>query len=343
MSDDLDPLTPEAALDYYLDERRYDLADSTYRTHESRLQSFVDWLEDQDIHNMNDVDLRVVHSYCVYKREDNGDEDPCTGMTMQGQVSTVRKFLERCVDLNAVSENLPNRVRLPKVRGEDQSDDRKLDAGRANAILEHLREFEYVSNKHVTLLLIWRTTARRSGIRSLDLQDFDAEDRALCYRHRPDEGTPLKNTSASERDVSLKPHVASVIEDYINGPNRYDVTDENGRAPLITTKQGRPSLSTIQGWMYQVTRPCVIGGCPHDVEMKECEATRYDQASTCPSSLSPHPIRTGSITAHRDAGTPRAVVSDRGDVSERILEKHYDKASRRQRMHRRRDHLPDEL
>jgi hypothetical protein len=93
-----------------------------------------------------------------------------------------------------------------------------------------------------------------------------------------------------------------------------------------------------------VTRPCEIGeACPHDEDPATCEAVDYDKASKCPSSLSPHPVRTGSITAHRDAGTSRQVVSDRGDVSEKILEQHYDKASKRQRMRRRRDHIPEDL
>ncbi|WP_327051138.1 hypothetical protein [Halomicrococcus gelatinilyticus] len=147
-----------------------------------------------------------------------------------------------------------------------------------------------------------------------------------------------------ERDVSLEPHVANVVEDYIRGPNRHDVTDEYGRKPLITTQYGRPSLTTIQNWIYRITRPCEMGeACPHDEDPTTCEAAGNDGASKCPSSLSPHPVRTGSITALRDAGTPRQVVSDRGDVSEKILEKHYDKASKRQRMRRRRDHIPEEL
>jgi hypothetical protein len=65
MSEDLDPITPEAALTYYLDQRRYDIRETTVRTHESRLRSYVDWLKDQDIQNMNDLDLRVVHAYRV--------------------------------------------------------------------------------------------------------------------------------------------------------------------------------------------------------------------------------------------------------------------------------------
>ncbi|WP_202613924.1 hypothetical protein [Halostella pelagica] len=118
------------------------------------------------------------------------------------------------------------------------------------------------------------------GIRTLDLEDFDVDDQALCLRHRPDEGTPLKNGPTGERDVSLHPHVAAVGEDYIDGPNRFNVTDEYGRSPLITTRQGRPSLSTLQNWIYRITWPCKVGEpCPHDEDPETCEAANYDQAS----------------------------------------------------------------
>ena len=339
----LDPITPDAALDYYLDARRYDLRETTLRTHKARIKSFVRWLKKQEIHNMNDVDLQVVHAYRVYKREDNGDDSPCNSVTMQGQVSTLRRFLNHLVDIDAVSEELPERIRLPKVDG-DGSSDTLLDQGRAKAILDYLREFQYASPEHVTILLMWRTSARRGGIRALDLGDFDREDRALSFRHRPKKGTPLKNGEGGERDVSLASHVARVLEDYIDSPNRYDVTDDYGRAPLITTQFGRPSVSTLQNWIYRVTRPCEIGEpCPHDYDPQTCEFTHYDHASECPSSVSPHAVRTGSITALRDADVPREVLSDRGDLSERILEKHYDKASKRQRMRRRRKHFPEDF
>ncbi|WP_336330995.1 tyrosine-type recombinase/integrase [Haloarcula sp. CGMCC 1.2071] len=343
MSDDLDPITPEAALEYYVDTRQYDLRETTMRSHESRLRSFVDWLQDQGIQNMNDVDVRTIHEYRVYKREDNGDDDPCNSVTMQGQVSTIRRFLDYLTDIDAVSESLPERVRLPNVDG-DGTSDAQLDSARAEPILEYLHEYRYASAQHITLLLMWRTSARRGGIRALDLDDFDAEDRALCFRHRPETGTPLKNGERGERDVALSAHVAGIIEDYISSPNRHSVEDDHGRTPLITTEFGRPALTTLQNWVYRLTRPCVIGEpCPHDYDPETCEYNTSDGASGCPSSVAPHAVRTGSITAHRDAGTPREVVSDRGDVSEKILEKHYDKASKRQRMRRRRDHVPEDI
>lgn len=340
---ELKPITPDAALDYYLDARRYDLRETTLRTHKSRLKSFVRWLKEEEINNMNDVDLQVIHAYRVYKREDNGNEPTCNDVTMQGQVSTVRRFLDYLVDIDAVSEELPERIRLPNVQG-DGSSETMLDQGRAKAILDHLREFQYASPEHVTLLLMWRTAARRGGIRALDLEDFDQDDRALCFRHRPEQDTPLKNGESGERDVALSPHIAQVLTDYIDSPNRHSVTDEYRRAPLLTTQHGRPSVGTIQNWVYRMTRPCVIGEpCPHDYDPDTCEFTGHDRASGCPSSVSPHAIRTGSITALRDSGTPREIVSDRGDVSEKILEKHYDKASKRQRMRRRKEFVPEDF
>lgn len=350
MSDDLDPITPQAALDYYLDTRKYDLAEDTYASHRYRLDSFVRWLASEDhsdgeITNMNDVDLRTVHAYRVFKREENWpDEPPCNGPSMQGQVSTLRVFFGHLADIKAVRSDFKERIRLPKLQEGEDVDERTLDAERANAILDHLHRWEYATPHHVAFLLIWRTCCRVGGLRSLDVSDFDRDDRALSFRHRPDEGTPLKNKNGSERDVALKRHVAEVLEEYIDGPHHHSVTDEYGRRPLITTKQGRATTSTLRNWMYRWTQPCRIGeACPDGRDHDECEARRHDRLSHCPFVFSPHPIRAGSITAHRDAGTPREVVSDRGDVSEKILEKHYDQASKRQRVRRRRDFIPEDL
>ncbi|WP_436928173.1 tyrosine-type recombinase/integrase [Halosimplex amylolyticum] len=350
MSDDLDPITPHAAVNYYLDTRQYELADETYQSHQYRLDSFARWLTDEEkgdgeISNMNDVDLRTVHAYRVFKREENWpDEDPCNTVSMSGQVSTLRVFFERLADIKAVPSGFHERIRLPKVPDGEDVDERVLDAERANAILDHFHSWEYATAHHVTFLLFWRTSCRLGGLRSLDVSDFDPDENALSFRHRPDEGTPLKNKYGSERDVSLKPHVAEVIQDYIEGPNRNEVTDDYGREPLITTEHGRPCTSTLRNWMYFWTQPCRLGEkCPEGRDPNECEARRHGNLSQCPMVFSPHPIRAGSITAHRDAGTPREVVSDRGDVSEKILEKHYDQASKRQRMRRRRDFIPEDL
>lgn len=339
MSDDLDPLAPQAAMDLYLDARKEELSKATLSTHTYRVQAFVDYLELQGIRNMNDVGGRDIHAYRVYRRE----EDDLKAVTLQGQLSTVKQFLRLCASVDAVPENLPEKVLLPNVGKAERSDDTKLGAARTEAILDYLSRYEYASRKHVILLLLWRTSMRRGGLRAIDVDDFDPEEPSLSLRHRPEEDTPLKNGLWGERDVSLHPYVGEVVADYIDGP-RKDRPDQYGRDPLITTTQGRAALSTIQNIVYGMTRPCKLGEpCPHDRDPDECDAAQFNYSSSCPSSRSPHQVRTGSISAHLDAGTPKAVLSDRADASEQILDEHYDKATQREKMRRRRDYIAEDL
>jgi len=349
VSDELDPITPEAALDYYLETRRYDLADETMTSHRYRLESFVEWLVSEDhgdgeVTNLNEIDLRTIHAYRVFKREENWeDQEPCNAVSMQGQVSTIRVFLEHLVGIDAVDENLHERVKLPKVRDGDGVDERLLEAERATSILEYMNQWEYATANHVAFLIFWRTSCRLGDLRALDIKDFDPEEGALSFRHRPSTGTPLKNKKRGERDASLKPHVVEVIEEYLESPNRHEVTDEHGRTrwsrPRAATRDGdTPELDVPDDPALSHRRGVSRGAGPERVRLRN-----FDQLAGCPDSLSPHPVRAGSITAHRDAGTPREVVSDRGDVSEKILEEHYDQASERERMRRRREFIPDNL
>lgn len=335
---ELEPITPEAALDYYVDARRGEVAKATLRDHEYRLQTFTDWCEDEGITNLNDVDLRDVHRWRVWKREERG----CNINTMHGQVSTLRTFLRVVAGIGGVRRRVAENIRVPTPGKDERSDDTKISPERAHATLDWLSTYEYAGQRHVTFLLAWRIPLRRGSIRALDLDDWLPEEQILQVRHRPPE-TPLKNGDGGERDVNIASDVAAVVDDYLaNSRRRRGGPDD--RESLIVTREGRPVVSTVQQWIYQVTRPCVIGDpCPHDEDPETCEAATYSGASKCPSSRSPHQIRTGSVTAHRNAGTPRDVLSDRADASERVLDEHYDKAGLRDQAKRRRDHLPDSI
>jgi hypothetical protein len=100
--------------------------------------------------------------------------------------------------------------------------------------------------------------------------------------------------------------------------------------------------SSIRTKMYQVSRPCWYGdGCPHDREIETCEATEVGKRSRCPSARSPHDFRSGRLTYYRIKEVDKTVVSDRMDASEKVLDKHYDRRSERQKAEQRRSHLPD--
>ena len=340
MSEDLRPVPPETAKDIYLEQRRDEVSDQTLQSHRYRIEQFVEWCQEVgEIDSMSEVTGLDIHNYRVYRRE----EDELKAVTLQGQLSTLRQFLRVCASVDAVDEELANKVLLPTVKKSERSDDEKLEADRAQALLEYLGNYDYASREHVILLLMWYTSMRRGGVRTLDVEDFDRDEPALEIRHRPESDTPLKNGEWSERDIGIRDELATVLEDYI-ADRRKGVTDEYGRNPLLTTAQGRVALGTIKRDMYRITRPCFYTNeCPHDREISDCDATKTQHASKCPSSRSPHPIRTGSVTAHLDAGAPKPILGDRVDMTEDTMEEHYDKASKRERMYRRRDHLPEEI
>lgn len=58
----------------------------------------------------------------------------------------------------------------------------------------------------------------------------------------------------------------------------------------------------------------------------------YAQASKCPSSVSSHPFRRGSITHYLNNEIPEIAVGDRANVSQEVLELHYDQRTKREKM-----------
>ena len=334
--EDLDPIAPEAAVDLYLDQRHDEVSEQTLQSHRYRLEQFVDWCDDEGVTNLNDVSGRDLHAYRVHRREE-GDLKP---VSLQGQLSTLRVFLGFCASIDAVPEGLRSKVLLPTVSGSEQASKTNLDPAQAESTLEYLDRYHYASRQHVVMLLLWKTGMRSGAVRALDLGDCELDgEPAVELVHRPEEDTPLKNGEHGERWVALSTHVARVLEDYRDGP-REAVTDDYGREPLLTTTHGRASRSTVRDTVYRATRPCWYGEeCPHDRDPEECEATEFDAASKCPSSRSPHDVRSGAITAHLLDDVPVEIVSDRMDVSQDVLDRHYDRRTEREKMEQRRNHL----
>jgi site-specific recombinase XerD len=49
----------------HIDERSHELADATLQSHRYRLKQFVQWFDQQDIDNLNELSSRDIHHFRV--------------------------------------------------------------------------------------------------------------------------------------------------------------------------------------------------------------------------------------------------------------------------------------
>lgn len=345
----LDPISPRDGISMFHDAMRDEHAESTRRSAKHRLRSFLQFCNEHDINNLNDLNGRDLYNYRTWRREGQGDGyDEIKPVTLKSQLATLRRFLRFAANIDAVPPELYEQVKLPTMKNGEDVSDSTLRPERAIAILDYLEHAHPATRNHIIILLLWTTGARSGALRALDLRDLDLNGShprvsgpALHFVHRPDTGTPLKNQENGTRWNRINEKTAGYLADYIEY-HRHDVTDEYDREPLLTTEQGRPAGNTIRTNLYRVTRPCWRGEpCPHDRDVDNCEYTHLDKASQCPSARSPHDVRSGRVTHYRREDVPRQVVQDRLNASEDILDRHYDRRTDLEQAEQRSDYLPD--
>lgn len=325
-TDNLEPIDPCTAQKLYLDHKETQSMEWTVRGHRYRTNHFVRWCDEQSIDNMNDLTGRDIHEYRLWRKED-GDLNT---VSLQTQMCTIRVFLRWCGSIEAVDPDLHSKVMVPQVPPEEQQRDELLEADDAQEILAYLSEFHYASIKHIVLALLWETGMRTGAARSLDLKDVDLTDQFLTLKHRPETETPLKNGGGGERLVAISDDLAYLLEDYIEN-TRPRKTDDFGREPLLTSREGRLSSTSVRRYVYDVTAPCF-----RNLECPDCER---ETLAKCPESATPHSVRRGSITHFLTEDVPTEVVGDRMDVSRKILDKHYDRRSEEVKLEQRRSYL----
>jgi site-specific recombinase XerD len=331
---DLEPISPKKAVGLYLSHRSGSVRERTIQAHRYRLGQFREWLESEGITNLNDLTGRDIERYFRYRRETGVRET-----TIRGNSYTYRAFLSYCEAIEAVESGLSDKVLIPSLSRRELSRDHALEPDRVQEILEHLDQFEYASLQHVIVALLFHVGCRLGGLRALDVDDYHPEEQFLSFVHRPETGTPLKNGVEGERAVHLSEEVVELLEDY-RRVTRSDVVDDHGRRPLVATRYGRVSDSAVRHSTYRVTRPCIIGdACPHDRDLDECEALDDGYESQCPSSRSPHDVRSAAIMHMRSVGIPPDVVSERVNATREVIELHYDERTDVERMEARRSHL----
>ena len=335
---DLQPIHPKEAVEMYLDKRKDEVSKETWRKQRSRLRAFLQFCEEKDITNLNDLTGRDLHRYRSWRKNGEGEGyGEVNLVTIRSGLSTLRVFLEFAAGIEAVEQGMRERVMVPDPNA---SKDEKLDIERGRKILGELERFHYASREHITFSLIWTAGLRLGTLRAIDVDDFNPDVPCIELRNRPEKGTRLKNGEDSVRDIHLSEYYVNAIEDYIRH-NRHDVKDEHGRRPLLTTSRGRPAKTTLRKTIYLVTQTCHFGAdCPHGKERATCEFRSKDQLSKCPSVQPPHNVRRSAITRLMQDSAGEA-VSGRVDASLDTIFEHYDKRSERDRMKTRKKLLND--
>lgn len=320
-----------SAVERYLNERKEDVSDSTLYNHSSQLKQFTEWCRDeQDTEKVAAIDGWLISDFKVYRRDDCGIEN----VSLYNQMTIIRVFIKWC-ESRGLLEGISENIMMPTV--ENDSKEEILESDRGQEVLDSLDTYEYASLKHTLFAILWTTGMRIGTARTIDVDDYDSEERFVEIHHRPETDTPLKNKTAAERQVNLHGWVCTIIDDYLTG-HRHTVTDDHGRDPLLTTRQGRAHRNTLRKQIRAITRPCEFDNeCPFGESIEKCEATSYDAASKCPGSVPPHSLRRSAITNFLNEGHSKELISDRMDVSVDTLEKHYDARSEGEKRELRRE------
>jgi site-specific recombinase XerD len=325
-------MTIQQAIDRFVRKRKTEATDRTIRGYRSRLTQFNKWTRKQGIDTIGELTAWHIDEYDMSLRED--DAAPTT---IKGRMSTINVFLDYCANIGAVDEELSESVDVPNLTKKQEQNQERLAEEDALAALEFFRDSRayFGVPMHAFLELAWHTGARLGSLKGLDLGDYHSDEQYIEFVHRPSTGTPLKNKHDGERLVGLADPVCDALDVYIDR-ERSDKRDDHGRNPLFSTRQSRPSFSTLRAWSYQASMPCLWTECPHGRRRESCEYTERIHASKCPSSRSPHRIRTGSITWQLNRGLDIEIVAERVNASPSTIRQHYDQASGQEEFEKRR-------
>lgn len=338
-TDDREPseVTPlQKARRDFLQYKQQTQKESTARAYKYPTKDFIQYCEKVGVSITGNVSKRNITKWIDQRRNE------VKPITVHNNAKHVRVFLKWMAQRELVEWDLHEKMEIPSVPEDQDVNQQVLREGHAESVLDYLDTYHYASVYHSIFYTMWHTGCRISGIMSLDLEDFEPsshDDNILKFRNRKDTGTPLKNGNTGERDVTISDGLTAVLQDYISS-RREQSTEEGDREPLFTVPQSGSRIYRQRAYrnVVAVTRPCVSGeNCPHNRDIDECEAAQQkENAPSCPSSVSNHPVRKGSITNHINEGWPKEALSERVDVGVDVLEKHYDfRTNERKRQNRR--------
>ena len=111
--EETDTLDPRTALQMYLQQRRSEVADATLSAHERRLRKFVEWCRENDIDDVGNLSGYHLHEFSVWWQK-GAKTDDLSPEPLRSALLPLRVFLRFLRSIDAVGEELPDKVILPK-------------------------------------------------------------------------------------------------------------------------------------------------------------------------------------------------------------------------------------
>lgn len=309
--------------------RRQNRSPATISQYKRTIPTFVRFVGNSWVRYPSELSTEVVDGY-VDDLYDEYDSD-ATILTHTKNIHAWLKWLNK---RGLCGESIYRILSKDELGLSPQARDEALPSPEAAHILETLQKQRRGSALSALMELFWNGGPRIGGVHSLDVSDFYPTDNEIRFRHRPDQGTRLKNGDETddthgdgERDIGIRPQAVEAIKLYLQ-TERPDVTDAYGRKPLFATAQGRAARSTLRRWVYKATSCRWLHGGPTDIT---CDGSCDPDSNVCSHAYYPHAIRRGAIVAHLSGGLRPDRAGERFNVSTSIIKRHYDPRVKQQR------------
>lgn len=311
----------DSAVERYLQSRSGDITESSIDTYRKQLRVFGYWCVDNGIYhvgNIGPVDL-------IDWKDDRRQEVKKT--TLQNDMKSVNDMLAFYERIDVVDDGMstvldPDDLNLDR---EDRISDVQFPVDSIHAALDHWNAVDPYRRDRAVFSTLWDTGARTSGLRALDVDDFDRREGTLTFKNRPHSGTRLKNKQEGERVVNLTDTTTDVLATYIDEHRvecvetvdvskdvvhevEAEIVEENEdtvtveREPLFSTRFGRMAKSSYN---------------------RVCERAA-DIVGESDRKRSPHTVRKARIGDLLSQGWDIQDVSGRCDVGPKTLRQHYD-------------------
>jgi site-specific recombinase XerC len=305
----------------FLSQRR-DRSPATIAQYKRTIPDFIDYAAEQSITTPGELTTNLIDAYDSTLRARYGSD-----ATILTYTKNVRTWLDWLNTRGLCDDTLVAMLSKEELGLSPNARDIAIPAKYAQHILKQLRTRAQGTPVHAVMEFIWNGGPRLGDAHSADCKDFQPDSNTIAFRHRPDEGTRLKNGSErdnkpgdGERNILVSDTVVQALQLYI-GTERPDTTDEYGREPLFATERGRASKSTLRRWLYEATS---CRWAPESRDGPVCDGDCDPDSNVCPYSYHPHAIRRGAIVHHLSNDLRRDRASERFDVAVPTLKRHYD-------------------